>query len=368
MKFRCQQSALSHAINIVQKAISSKTPLPILSGILLEAKDGLLKLTTNNLIMGIEKTIPAVVIDSGSTVISAKILGEFVRKLPSEEINCTLEHQTFNLKCLDSEVDFLALNPKDFPEVPSLEQFDALKINTTLFKDMIRQTSFAISQDDSRPILTGVLMDIKDQQISFVAIDGFRVAIRQAKLSEHFEKEIVVPGKTLNDINKIIDHYQDEKNIVLSFNDKHIVFSLGDTRIVSRLLEGDYLKYQQMLPSHFSTSIEVNTEALLQAIERTSLFAKVGNSNAIKLSIKDNKMHINAVADIGSSNEKVSILKDGLELNIGFNPKYLTDVLKVIDSEKVSMFFSSAIAPCIIKSTTHMNYTYLAVPLRLPNL
>lgn len=366
MELKCNQKELSNAINVVQKAISSRSTLPILSGILLEAKNGILTLTGNDLSIGIEKSIKADISQDGSTVVSSSIFGDFIRKLPNETVNLNLRDNIFSIICLESEIDLIAFNSVEYPELPTIEQLSTYSINALLLKSMINQTIFAISQDETRPILTGVSIEIKDGQLTFVAIDGFRVAIRHSKVSSSIESKVVVPGKTLAEINKIIGSNDEYDTVEISVNENYILFRIGDIKIVSRLLEGDYLKYSQMIPTNFTTTLKINTRELLYAIDRASLLARFGKSDAIKLSITDSKLLINSIAEIGKANEKVSIQLDGQLLNIGFNPKYLTDALKVIDSEYITMKFLSDTSPCIIKPMDNNNFTYLAVPVRIP--
>lgn len=367
MKLFCKQSDLSNALNIVQKAISSKTTLPILTGVLLEAKNGVLKLTGNDLSIGIEKSIEANIIEEGSTVISSRIFGDFIRKLPDETVELSLTNKTLSIECIKSHIDLITYDAIEYPELPKIDESNSYTISKTMIKNMIRQTIFATSQDETRPILTGSYIEIADNTISVVAIDGFRVAIRKSKINSNIESKVVVPAKTLNEINKIIASSDGNENIEVFVSEKNILFKIDDIKIVSRLLEGEYVKYSQMIPTEFKSRVEINTADLLHGIERVSLLSREGKNNSIKLSINDNSLEISSIVEIGSANEEIAIQLEGNNLEIGFNPKYLIDVLKVIDSEIIYMEFLANISPCIIRPKNNDNYTYLVLPVRIPN-
>lgn len=367
MKLICQQSDLANALNIVQKAISSKTTLPILTGVLLEAKNGVLTLTGNDLSIGIEKSIKAEILEEGTTVVSSRIFGDFIRKLPDASVEITMQNKKLTIECLKSHIDLVTYDAIEYPELPKITDSNSFSISKLLFKNMIRQTIFATSQDEARPILTGSYIEIKDQSISMVAIDGFRVAIKDAQLNTNIETKIVVPAKTLSEINKIIGSSDDNELIDVFVTDKNILFQVDDIKIVSRLLEGEYVKYSQMIPSEYKTRIEINASNLLHGIERVSLLSREGKNNSIKLSIKDNQLEISSIVEIGQANDEIPLILEGNQLDIGFNPKYLIDVLKVIDSEVIYMEFLANISPCIIRPKNNDNYTYLVLPVRIPN-
>lgn len=367
MKLICKQSDLANALNIVQKAISSKTTLPILTGVLLEAKNGSLKLTGNDLSIGIEKSIEAEIIEEGTTVISSRIFGDFIRKLPDSNVEISMHNNKLTIECVKSHIDLVTYDAIEYPELPQITESNAFSISKLLLKNMIRQTLFATSQDETRPILTGSYIEIKAGIISMVAIDGFRVAIKNAQINTNIEANIVVPSKTLSEINKIIGSNEDNENIEIYVTDKNILFKIDDIKIVSRLLEGEYVKYSQMIPNEYKTRIEINTANLLHGIERVSLLSREGKNNSIKLSIKENKLEISSIVEIGMANDEIPLHLEGNNIEIGFNPKYLVDVLKVIDSEVIYMEFLANISPCIIRPKNNDNYTYLVLPVRIPN-
>lgn len=368
MKITCNQKDLSAAINVVQKAVSARTTLPILEGILLEAYNGTLKLTGNDLNIGIEKKIDIEIDQPGAVVISSRLFGEIVRKLPPSEVSLSLEDNQLKIICEKSKFVLTGQDPLQFPELPSVTNDNALSMDKELFNSMIKQTIFAISQDENRPILTGSLIELKDGILTIVSIDGKRLALRNATIDSTSDFKMVVPAKALNEVNKIIaSSNKDDSDFTILSTDKHILFEVDDIKVVSRLLEGEFIKYSQMFPTEFKTSVEVNTDELLHSVERASLLAREGKNGAIKLAVKENLIEITSNAEIGSVNESVTVDMSGNELEIGFNPRYISEALKVIDSEKVILKFITGVSPCIIKPADNDNFTYLVVPVRMAN-
>ncbi len=366
MKFVCTQSELANAINTVQKAVSTKSTHPILKGILIEASEHTIKLTGNDLSVGIECFFEANVLQTGSIVVSSRLFGEIIRKLPDAEIHMTVdESNQVHIQCEKSKFDLLGQPAAEFPELPELGNTEVCDLDCDLFKNMIRQTLFATSQDESRPILTGCLIEIENGDMTMVAIDGYRLALRTAKVNPSTTGKAVIPSKTLSEVSKIISNMGDEDNIRLAFTDKHILFEVGAVRIVSRLLEGEFIKYAQIIPKENKSRVVVDTAHILDSIERASLLARESKNSSIKLSIKNGVMWISSNVEVGSANEEVDIELTGPELEIGFNPKYLVDALKVMDSDTLHMEFSTSVSPCIMKPVDHDTFTYLVLPVRM---
>ena len=366
MKFSCQQQALSQAINMVSKAVSGKTTLPILSGIFFEAKDGKLRLIGNDLSLSIETYIDAEVTESGNTVIPARLFSELIKKLPDSDITFDVnESNVAKITCMSSDYKIVGLPGNEYPELPDLEDDRSISIDKALFCNMIRQTSFAISQDESRPILTGALLEMNDGKLSMVAIDGFRMAIKNATIKSDINSKAVVPGRTLNEINKLFSSTDTKGDLKISFDDKQALFSSQHLRVYSRLLAGEFINYNQILPSEYKSLVKVNSDSFLNAIDRSFLMARENKNVAIKIDVKDDYLTISSNSEMGSSVEKIHIKLEGHDLEIGFNPKYLIDALKIIDSEEVFLEFNNNVSPCIIKPTDNEHYTYLVLPCRI---
>ena len=347
MKFRCQQNALSSAISMVSKAVSSKTTLPILSGIYFESNGSELKVIGNDLNLSIETSIDAEVTEEGSVVIPARLFSELIRKLPNEEITFNVsDTYVVDILCGDSSYKIVGLPGNEYPELPIIEDTNSFLIDKELFSNMIKQTSFAISQDESRPILTGALLEIENGKFNMVAIDGFRMAIKKAIVKTDLNKKAVVPGRT-------------------SFDEKQVLFSTKELKVYSRLLAGEFINYNQILPSEYKSMAIVETDHFLTAIDRSFLMARENKNVAIKLEVKDESIKITSNSEMGSSVENVKIKLEGHDLEIGFNPKYLIDALKIIESEDIKLEFVNNVSPCIIKPTDNDNYIYLVLPCRI---
>ncbi len=367
MKIVCKQKALAVSINTVQKAVSSKTTMPVLKGILIETQDDQLKLVGTDLELGIESYIDANIIKPGSIVISSKILGDIIRKLPDSEVEIQVDDDNnIIIKCEESEFNLIGQSALEFPELPEIEKDYKYGIPQDLLKNMIKQTTFATAIDETRPVLTGVLMEIKDNIISMVALDGYRLALRQGTIKNTADIKAVIPGKTLNEIYKIIVE-ENNDDIEIYFTDKHVLFHMKKTIVISRLLDGEFINYKQIIPNEFNSKIKVNTKNLSDSIERASLLAKEGKNNLIKFSVKDEKMVISSNSELGKVFESVFIELEGEDIEIGFNSKYFLDALRIIDSEELYLNFTTSVSPCILKPTDNNNYTYLVLPVRITN-
>lgn len=366
MKFRCQQNALSSAISMVSKAVSSKTTLPILSGIYFESNGSELKVIGNDLNLSIETSIEAEVTEEGSVVIPARLFSELIRKLPNEEITFNVsDTYVVDILCGDSSYKIVGLPGNEYPELPVIEDTNSFLIDKELFSNMIKQTSFAISQDESRPILTGALLEIENGKFNMVAIDGFRMAIKKAIVKTDLNKKAVVPGRTLNEISKLLSSTDSKGDLRISFDEKQVLFSTKELKVYSRLLAGEFINYNQILPSEYKSMAIVETDHFLTAIDRSFLMARENKNVAIKLEVKDEYIKITSNSEMGSSVENVKIKLEGQDLEIGFNPKYLIDALKIIESEDIKLEFVNNVSPCIIKPTDNDNYIYLVLPCRI---
>lgn len=366
MKFKCQQNLLSAAISMVSKAVSSKTTLPILSGIYFEATDGMLKVIGNDLNLSIETSLTAEIVEEGSIVIPARLFSELIRKLPNEEITFIInENHVVDVTCGESSFKIVGLPGNEYPELPIIDDHNSFLIDKELFANMIRQTSFAISQDESRPILTGALLEIENGKFNMVAIDGFRMAIKKAIVKTDLSKKAVVPGRTLNEINKLLSQSDNKGDLRISFDDKQVLFTTPGLKVYSRLLAGEFINYNQILPTEYKSIAIAETDQFLTAIDRSFLMARENKNVAIKLEVKDDIIKITSNSEMGSSIEKVHIKLEGQDLEIGFNPKYLIDALKIIDSEDLRLEFVNNVSPCIIRPTDNDNYIYLVLPCRI---
>lgn len=367
MKFICNQQTLSKALNTVSKAVTSRTTIPILKGILLEVtSENQLILSASDLDLSIEKTIEVKSEEAGSVVVSAKLFSDIIRKLPNEDIE--IEEQENNnlvIKCLASEFTIVGQSADEFPNIGEINEEKKLCLEKDLLKEMIKKTSFAASIDESKGIIVGVLIEMEEESLNMVALDGFRMAITREEMKNEEKRKIIISARILNEINKIITENEEGNDIHLILDEKKAVFLLEDTKIVLRLLEGDFIRYSDILPKEYQCKVIVNRSELLNSIERASLLAKEGKNNLIKLSLFRDKIIITSRSEEGNVKEEVFVEKEGTDLDIGFNSKYLLDVLKVVNDDQVTMEFNTSVSPCLIKPVEGRKYEYLVLPVRI---
>ncbi|MCC5909522.1 MAG: DNA polymerase III subunit beta [Clostridiaceae bacterium] len=365
MRFICHQKQLIQSISIVQKAVSSKTTLPILKGIYIEAINNTIKLIATDLEIGIEHITEANTYTEGSVVVDARLFSEIIKKLPSSEVEISLQDSNqLCIKCENSEFNILSYNPQDFPELPVVEENYSCEISQDLFKNMIRQTVFATSQDESRPVLTGALLEIEDGTLNMVALDGYRLALRRGKIQSHLDNKVIIPAKTLNEINRIANN-EEEENINITLTKNHGLFIIGNTKLISRLLEGEFINYKQILPGEYRSKVKANTRDLLSSIERASLLAKEGKNNLVKFIVQDHSMIITSNSELGKVHEEIHVELEGEDIEIAFNSKYFIEALKIVEDDEIYLEFTTNLSPGILKPATSQNYTYLVLPVRL---
>ncbi|MDD3223100.1 MAG: DNA polymerase III subunit beta [Clostridium sp.] len=365
MKFTCQKNKLQEAISITQKAVTGKAAMPILQGLLLEAANNQIKITGSDIDLSIESKIDADISENGKIVVDAKLLGDIVRKLPNSSIEInTVDDKTIEIICEKSKFNLIHMAADDFPNMPNVDGESTFSIDQKLLKNMIRGTIFAIAQDEARPILTGVLFEINNKKINLVALDGYRLALKSEDIESEDSIRSVIPGKTLNELVKILD---DEGNVDVTFSKNHILINLGTTKIISRLLEGEFINYNSIIPEEYNLRVKVKREELLNCIERASLLAKDGNTNLIKFDINEENMILTSNSQLGNVREELNIILQGEGLEIAFNAKYMIDLLKIMEEEEIYMEFSSSVSPCVVKDAKNNNCTYLVLPVRLIN-
>jgi DNA polymerase III subunit beta len=366
MKFKCEKSKLQEAISIAQKAVTAKSTMPVLEGIYIKAEANEITLIGTDTDLSIETKLSANVEEKGRVVVDSKLFGEIIRKLPNDEIEITtIDNNAIEIHCQKSTFNLLHMNAEDYPSLPSINEDMIFPISQNVLKNMIRGTIFAIAQDETRPILTGVLFEVKDRKLNLVALDGYRLALRSELLEADYTISSVIPGKTLSEVSKILEDNDEIANITFTRN--HILFNLGKTKIISRLLEGEFIKYGSIIPTEYNLSITAKRGELLNCIERASLMAKEGNTNLIKLNIEEDNLVITSNSQLGKVREELNIILQGESLQIAFNSKYLIDMLKIMEEEEIVMEFSSSVSPCIVRSKGVENCKYLVLPVRLLN-
>lgn len=364
MKIICNQKLLANKINIVQKAINGKTNFDLLKGILIVAKENQIVLTGYDLEIGIETYVQAEIAEEGSIVIDARLFGDIIRKLPDSFIEIeTDEDNNIYINCLNSKFKLKGDSPKDYPVLPNVIKDNLYSIPQEILKNMIKQTVFAISQDQTKPVLMGELLEIINGEVSLVAIDGYRLAVKSYYVENlNTNSKVIIPGKALNDVNSLLST---EEQVKIGFDDKNAIFMINETKIITRLLDGEFIEYKKLLPREHNTRIKLNTRSLLNSIERASLLSQSERNNLIKLSIRDNTLAITSNTEKGNVYEEVELELDGDYLDIAFNSRYLLEGLKNIESEEIFIEFTTNVNPCIIKPVDGNKYIYLLLPVRI---
>lgn len=362
MKIVCKKSNLLNGVQIVSKAVPSKTTMSILECILIDVRNGEIKLAANDMELGIETRITGEVIEKGMIALDAKIFLEIVRKLPDNDITIETDSSLKTMiTCEKAKFNIIGKSGEDFSYLPLIERNDSVVISQFTLKEVIRQTIFSISDNDSNKLMTGELFEIADDTLKVVSLDGHRISIRKIKLKENYpSKKIVVPGKTLNEISKILSGDMD-KDVNIFFTDNHILFEFDDTIVVSRLIEGEYFRIDQMLSSDYETKVRINKKEFLNCIDRATLLVKEGDKKPVIINIMDEMMELKMNTIIGSMDEEIDIEKNGKDIMIGFNPKFLIDALRIIDDEEVDLYMVNPKAPCFIRDAEE-NYIYLILP------
>lgn len=362
MKIICNKSNLVKGVGIVSKAVPSKTTMPILECILIDATMDIIKLTANDMELGIQTEIEGEIINHGMIAIDAKIFSEIVRKLPDNEIVIeTNDNFQMMITCEKAKFDISGKSGEDFSYLPIIEKNETVTISQFTLKEIIRQTIFSIADNESNKLMTGELLEIKNNILRIVSLDGHRISIRKIELKDECpDRKIVVPGKTLIEVSKILSGEM-ESQVCMYFTNNHIVFEFDQTVVVSRLIEGEYFKIDQMLSSDYETKVKINKKELLNCIDRATLLVKEGDKKPIIINIGDELMELKIKSQLGSMNEEIFITKEGKDLMIGFNPKFLIDALRVIDDEEVDLYLMNAKAPCFIKDESE-SYIYLILP------
>lgn len=363
MQIICKKSDLLNSVSIALKAVSSKTTLPILECIVIESYNDTIKLISNDQELGIETIVTGQIVTPGAIAINAKIFSDIIRNLPDNEVTITTnENLMANIKCEKSNFNLMGKSAEEFPALPQVEMSKSVRISDYALKEIIHQTIFSVSDNESNKIMTGELFQISGDTFKVVSLDGHRISIRKIKLHDSYEDiRAIVPGKTLNEISKILSGEMD-KIVSIYFTDKHILFAFDNTTVLSRLIEGEYYKIEQMLSDNYVTKVNVNNKEFLSSIVRASLMIKDADKTPIVLNFTDNNMQLNINSTVGSMKEDLDISKEGKDIMIGFNPKFLMDALRVIEDETVDIYLFNPKAPCFIKDKEE-NYIYLILPI-----
>ncbi len=373
MKLICEKEKILKALNSVTKAVAIRTTMPILEGILIQTNDNQIKLTTYDLEMGIEYIInDCNVEEQGATVVNAIMFTEIIRRLPDTDISIKLNDKNLLvIECEGSIYKLATMNPDEFPELPKINIENSIEMEQNSLREMIRTTLFSVSSEENRPIFTGCLFEIANNKLNVVAVDGFRLAWKSKFLPNKVNNfSAVIPGRTLNEINKILNDSFDSVKIGVAKN--QVLFEMEDCKIVTRLLDGEFLNYSSVIPEKWETRVRVNKSILQDCFERVSLISSSSiekeKKYPVKVSIDIGKIIISCTNQTGDAKEEIFVTTEGKNLEIGFNPKYFLDALRAINDEEIFLDFGSSISPCIVRPVEEDgDYIYMILPIQLKN-
>lgn len=363
MKISIRKANLLQGITTVSKAVSNKTTHPILSCILVEASGGIIKLTANDMEIGIESYVDGTVIEDGKVALEAKLFSDFIRKLPDSDISIESDKDNKTIiKCERLEFNLPGKSGNDFSNLPVVSKNKYITISQFALRDVINQTIFSISDNENNKLMTGELFEVSNNRLSVVSLDGHRISIRYIDLKgDNSDIKVVVPGKSLSDISKIMNGGVDDP-VNIYFNENNILFEFDNTKVVSRLIEGEYFRISHMLSVDYQIKMKINKREFLDSLDRATLLIKESDKKPIRLSIEDRNLGLKISSLIGSLNDEIDIEKEGNNLVIGFNPKLIIDALRVIDDENVTIYFNNTKSPCVIKDDAG-SYIYLILPM-----
>lgn len=367
MKLICDGLDLSDAVLKVIRATATRTTNPILEGIKLSASEDYLTLSATDLEISIEKTIPADVKIAGEVVVPGKFFADFVKKLSNEQIELSLtEQNTLKIKYTDSEGYLQCFNIDEFPIIKDISSPEKITIKKSELKKVIDKTIFSVAIDDARPILKGCLFEVEQNTLTSVALDGYRLAMYKTDVEANMEKmSFIVPARSLSEISKLINVDSETSTIDILAGQNHLLVEDGSVRILTRLLEGDFINYKQVIPASTSTTILVNKSQLEDGLERASLLARMDKNNLVKFDIHDKLLTLTSASNIGNVTENISISLEGKDISIAFNARYLSDCMHTITDEFIKINFNSQISPCTICSAEGEKYLYLILPVRI---
>ena len=364
MKFICDRNKLTEAVTNVQRAVSSKSTIPALEGILIKAEANKITLFGYDLEICITTTIDASVQQQGSSVIKAKLFADIIRRLP--ENNITIEVDDKNIvfiSCGKSNFKLVGMPAEDYPEIPVIRSTDTIKISSEILNSMIKQTIYAVADTDVKPINKGTLFEIENKIFRMISLDGYRLAIRTENIDYEGEKYMIVPGKSLSEVSKLIN--EDAENIEIISGGRHIIFKIGSYSVISRLIEGQFINYKASIPESHLTQIRINTRKFIDTIERLSLLLTDKMKSPIKCCIEDSIINASCNTPLGQAEDQIDVSMTGENIEIGFNNKFLLDALRNSETDEIIMELSGATKAIVIKPTEGNSFLFMLMPMRL---
>lgn len=362
MKFTVNQRELISALSIVSKATTMRSTMEILKGIHIEAKKDHLVMKSHDLSLSIRLSLPALVEEQGKVLVDSVLFSDIVRKLPDESITLETKEDTLYLICARSRYRLTMMNEENFPMIPKVEEGIKLVMEQKEFSKMVRMTNFAVGNDETRPILTGSLVEVKNKVMKMVSVDGFTIAVKTAPVLEGEDCSVVIPGKSLNEVQKIIASGEDQIELLVSSN--HVVFRFNEIEITSKVLEGNYINYERVIDIDFNTEVEIPITPFYEALDRVSLLANKSKSYIVYFDFKEREMEMSSTSELGLAKESVEVINHANPMKISFNPNYILKVLRVMEDDHLVLSMGGSHKPCRIRQRDLDDYEYYVVPIR----
>lgn len=364
MKIICKRQQLNEAVLNIQRAVSAKSSVPALEGILLSADDNEITLCGYDLELGMKTKIEAQVEEKGNIVLSARLFGDIVRRLPADNVFLSADEKNITtIQSGPADFSIAGIPAQEYPELPSITGETSIKIANCTLKSMIRQTIFAVAENDAKPIHTGTLFELDKNTIRLVSVDGYRLAIREETAKCDEELNFVVPGKTLQEVMKLLS--DDDEELEILIGRRHILFQIGSYCVISRLLEGEFLDYRAAIPNASATEILVSTRAFIDSVERVSLIIADRLKSPVRCLFEDNEIKVSCSTSIGRASDQLSAKMDGGAVEMGFNNRYLLDALRNTEGDEVKIQLNGALSPMKILPREGNSYLFLVLPVRL---
>lgn len=364
MKFNCSRTDLSKAIMNVQRAVAKKATIPSLEGILVRTDNKKVVLTGYDLEIGITTDIEATILEEGSIVLSAKLFGDIIRKLPQEIITVETDGKMVtHITSGNASYQIVGYSAEEYPDLPKIEETDRFVLKSSVLRDMIRQTIYAVSDNQSKPIYTGSLFEIKDKVLTIVGIDGYRMAVRSENIDSDSENEFVIPKKAQSEVLKLIT--EEEEDVEIIIGQRHALFKTGPFYVISRLIEGSFIDYNSTIPKGTETQVVVNTREFSQAVDRMSLLATDKFPSPVRCKFSNDEITFVCNTTMGKANDFVSAKVTGSDLEIGFNNRYLLEAIKNCETDEIRLILNGSLSPMVIKPVKSDDFIYLVVPMRI---
>lgn len=366
MKFVCNRQKLNEAITNVQRAVSPKSTMPALEGILIKTTRNGIFLCGYDLEIGITTSIDADIQGEGGIVINARLLSDIIRRMPEDKIS--LEADNKNIVYLQSgrsDYKIIGISESEYPELPTVTGSDSISINGCTLQSMIRQTLYAVSDKDIKPAHKGSLFEIENRSIRIISVDGYRLAVRKEDTDYEGEKSFIVPGKSLGEVEKLIS--DENESVEMTVGSRHIIFRTGSYNIITRLIEGEFMNYRAAIPSVHSTELKVNTRKFISTIDRMSLLLNERMKSPIRCRIEDGRIKTSCNTTIGQANDEFEAETQGEDIEIGFDDKYMLDALKYSETDEVKINMNGPLSPIVVLPSEGDSFLFLVLPVRLRN-